>query len=123
MLHGYRLCAHARIPIAPRSPGCGAGTFSNSAANKESSSIISFSPIRQQDFFISRKQRPSKSIGQGNPLQGNSFASLLLGYGDPGSSSLSVFKSVANKSKETAFYVQDDWKVTPKLTVNLGVAV
>jgi hypothetical protein len=60
-------------------------------------------------------------VGAGDSLQGNSFASLLLGYGDPSSSSLSVFKSVANKSKETAFYVQDDWKVNPKLTVNLGL--
>ena len=29
--------------------------------------------------------------------------------------------SFANKSKETAFYFQDDWKVTPKLTLNLGL--
>ena len=29
--------------------------------------------------------------------------------------------AVADKSKETAFYVQDDWKVTPKLTVNVGL--
>jgi hypothetical protein len=28
---------------------------------------------------------------------------------------------VANKSKETAFYFQDDWKVTPKFTLNLGL--
>jgi hypothetical protein len=62
-----------------------------------------------------------QTIGGGNPIQGNSFASLLLGYGDPSGSSLSLFPSVANKSKETAFYVQDDWKVNTKLTVNLGL--
>jgi hypothetical protein len=80
-----------------------------------------FQPNPPTGLFHFRQAETEQIIGQGNPLQGNSFASLLLGYGDPGSSSLSVFKSVANKSKETAFYVQDDWKVTPKLTVNLGV--
>jgi hypothetical protein len=56
-----------------------------------------------------------------NPFEGDSFAGLLLGYGDPSSSSLTVAHSVANKSKETAFYFQDDWKVTSKLTLNLGL--
>lgn len=60
-------------------------------------------------------------VGAGNPFQGDSFASLLLGYGDPSSSHLTVAPSVANKSKETAFYFQDDWKLTSKLTVNLGL--
>jgi carboxypeptidase family protein len=55
-----------------------------------------------------------------DPLEGNSFAGLLLGYGDT-DSSLTVAHSVANKSKETAFYFQDDWKVTSKLTLNLGL--
>jgi len=60
-------------------------------------------------------------INAGNPFQGNSFAALLLGYGDPSGSQLTVAPSVANKSKETAFYFQDDWKLSPKLTVNLGL--
>ena len=56
-----------------------------------------------------------------NPFEGDSFAGLLLGYGDPAGSSLTAAHSVANKSKETAFYFQDDWKVTSKLTLNLGL--
>lgn len=55
----------------------------------------------------------------GDITQGNSFATLLMGYGDSGS--LGISPSVADKSMETAFYVQDDWKVTPKLTINLGL--
>jgi Carboxypeptidase regulatory-like domain/TonB dependent receptor-like, beta-barrel len=56
-----------------------------------------------------------------NPFEGDSFAGLLLGYGDPSTSGLTVAHSVANKSKETAFYFQDDWKVNSKLTLNLGL--
>jgi hypothetical protein len=58
----------------------------------------------------------------GNPT-GNPFASLAMGYGDNinASSQLVVTPSVANRSLETGFYVQDDWKVTSKLTVNLGL--
>jgi hypothetical protein len=54
---------------------------------------------------------------------GNPFASLAFGYGDNinASSQLVVTPSVANKSMETGFYVQDDWKVNSKLTINLGL--
>ena len=54
-----------------------------------------------------------------NGIQGNSFAGLLIGYGDSGS--INVTQSVADKSKETGFYVQDDWRVNRKLTLNLGL--
>jgi hypothetical protein len=59
-----------------------------------------------------------QTITTGNPL-----ASLAFGYGDNinASSQLIVTPSVANRSLETGFYIQDDWKVNSKLTVNLGL--
>jgi len=55
----------------------------------------------------------------GNPT-GNPFASLLFGYPD-NSSVINIYPAVANKSKETGFYFQDDWKISPKLTLDLGL--
>src|SRR5271167_4291414 len=68
-----------------------------------------------------------QSITASNPessdtTQGNSFASILLGYGAGGGNSfLGILPSVADKSMETAFYFQDDWKITSKFTINLGL--
>ena len=59
---------------------------------------------------------PTDTSGQGNP-----FADLLLGYGDPGNSFINIQPSVADKSWETAFYVQDDFKLSSRLTLNLGL--
>ena len=59
--------------------------------------------------------------GNGVVTQGDAFASLLLGYGDNVTGPLNLKPPVADKAKETGFYVQDDWRVTPKLTVNLGL--
>ncbi|HEV3512659.1 MAG TPA: carboxypeptidase regulatory-like domain-containing protein [Candidatus Sulfotelmatobacter sp.] len=64
----------------------------------------------------------SDTDASGNPT-GNPFASLAFGYGDNinASSQLVVTPSVANRSLETGFYVQDDWRVNSKLTLNLGL--
>jgi Carboxypeptidase regulatory-like domain/TonB dependent receptor len=70
------------------------------------------------DFVTS--QSPFSDTDVNNNPQGNPFASLLFGYPD-NSSVINIYPSVANKSKETGFYFQDDWKVSPKLTLNLGL--
>ncbi|MBS1841691.1 MAG: TonB-dependent receptor [Acidobacteria bacterium] len=71
-------------------------------------------------FFHFAQSVTEQIVGGGNSDQGSSFASLLLGYGDT-DSFYAINPSVANKSKETAFYFQDDWKITSKLTLNLGL--
>jgi hypothetical protein len=50
---------------------------------------------------------------------GNAIASLLLGVGS-GSMGIGL-KDVATQSHYYAAFVQDDWKVTRKLTLNLGL--
>jgi len=63
--------------------------------------------------------QPNNGLGDDDHRQGNPFATILTGY--PHDASLHLVPAVADKSMETGFYVQDDWKVTPRLTVNLGL--
>jgi hypothetical protein len=51
--------------------------------------------------------------------EGNSIASMLLGLGSGGSDGIGSTAFYAYKYY--APYVQDDWKLTPNLTLNLGV--
>jgi hypothetical protein len=70
---------------------------------------------------------PNSDVDANGNATGNPFASTLFGYADnvnpyPSEpTSLQVLPSVANKSIETGFYFQDDWKVNAKLTINLGL--
>ncbi|MGH9493694.1 MAG: carboxypeptidase regulatory-like domain-containing protein [Candidatus Sulfotelmatobacter sp.] len=63
--------------------------------------------------------QPNDGFGDDEHKEGNPFATILTGYA--ADASLHIVPAVADKSKETAFYVQDDWKITPRLTVNLGL--
>jgi hypothetical protein len=50
---------------------------------------------------------------------GNPFASLLLGYADTGS--IDTIRFIGQQWPYFAGFVQDDWRVTPKLVLNLGL--
>ena len=50
---------------------------------------------------------------------GDDFASFLIGAIDNGQISTTNF--ISSKRQSYDFYAQDDWKVTPKLTVNYGL--
>jgi hypothetical protein len=76
-------------------------------------------PDNPTGLFTFGQDVTSEVAGNGETTQGDSFASLLLGWGTDGQ--LRIKPPVADKSKETAFYVQDDWKVNSKLTVNVGL--
>lgn len=55
---------------------------------------------------------PTSSTGFG-------FASLLLGAGSTGATGINAFPAISKNFH--GWYIQDDWKVTPKLTLNLGL--
>lgn len=52
---------------------------------------------------------------------GLGFASFLLGAGTTGNTLIQGWKNVAAQSFYYAGYVQDDWRVNQKLTLNLGL--
>jgi len=60
-----------------------------------------------------------REINTSSSLQGVGLASFLLGL--PASGRLTHEPSAASTSFYIAGYLQDDWKVTPKLTLNLGI--
>ncbi len=58
--------------------------------------------------------------GVTDPTQGgNAFASFLLGYAD--SASIDTPRFIGQQFNYFSGYAQDDWHVSPKLTVNLGL--
>jgi hypothetical protein len=66
----------------------------------------------------------NKAFTQANPLRadavsGNEFASFLLGV--PASGSVDRNIDPAYRNRYFAVFAQDDWKLTPNLTINLGL--
>ncbi|HKO18568.1 MAG TPA: TonB-dependent receptor [Acidobacteriaceae bacterium] len=59
------------------------------------------------------------STGYANNYSGNSIASMLLGTWESGNATAAAGNYFS--SRYAALYFQDDWKLRPDLTVNLGV--
>ena len=52
---------------------------------------------------------------------GNSFASFLLGMPDSASAAATPVQNLSARYQYYAFYFQDNWHITPKLTINAGL--
>ncbi|MCL5742751.1 MAG: TonB-dependent receptor, partial [Acidobacteria bacterium] len=83
---------------------------------KQNNSIPANRPTGQYNF--DRGFTQPNAFVSGNYL-GNGIASLLLGY--PGSGYISTNAATTPQSPWYGFYFQDDFRVTPKLTLNLGL--
>jgi hypothetical protein len=66
-----------------------------------------------------RFPRNRTAIPESPGQTGDGMASFLLGY--PGDSRLTTTNFVSSEKVAHAFYVQDDWKATSKLTFNIGL--
>jgi hypothetical protein len=64
-------------------------------------------------------QTTRRLINVGDNFQGNGLASMLLGWG--GGGSFHIDPKAFTRSRYMGYFIQDDWKVTPKLTLNLNL--
>jgi hypothetical protein len=76
-------------------------------------------PGYPQGNFNFGRATTSQDPNRGDTYQGNGIASMLIGWANGGQYHIDPWS--ASASKYFGFYVQDDWKVTRKLTLNLGL--
>ena len=68
--------------------------------------------------FVFGSQITRRDLTAGSNVEGNGLASMLFGWGT--GSSYHIDPWSYSKSKYYGMFVQDDWKITRKLTINLG---
>lgn len=78
-----------------------------------------YAPAVPSGHFRFNPATTAEAVFAPSGTQGNGIASLLLGWSV--GNRMAFQPHSANKSKETAFYIQDDWRITPQFTLNLGL--
>jgi len=76
-------------------------------------------PHGEMNFRTNETSFPATSGALSNANTGDPVASFLLGSLNGGQISTTNF--ISSTKKAYAFYAQDDWKVAPKLTLNIGL--
>ncbi len=76
-------------------------------------------PGYPQGQFSFNRQITSEDPNRGDSFQGNAIASMLLSWPSAGQYHIDPWS--ASASQYFGFYAQDDWKITRKLTLNLGL--
>jgi hypothetical protein len=71
------------------------------------------------NFSAAMTQGPNPSTASSSA--GNAIASLLLGTGTANNALIQNWKNVAANNMYFGGYAQDDWRITSRLTLNLGV--
>ncbi len=70
-------------------------------------------------FHFSGGTTAANAFFDPNTQDGDAMSALELGW--PTDGHLNIKPAVLEKSKQTDFYAQDDWKVMPKLTLSMGI--
>jgi hypothetical protein len=83
--------------------------------------FMNFMQLGQPDGQYTFSDANTRQIvgGAASTTQGNGFASFLVGL--PASGTIQHTFAIAEASTYWGLYVQDDYKVSPKLTLNMGV--
>lgn len=78
-----------------------------------------FQPGYPQGHFTFSRATTNADPNQSSSFQGNAIASMLIGWGSGGD--YHIDPPSASASRYYGFYAQDDWKISRKLTINLGL--